>query len=326
MYNSKLFNPERKNRFLSEEYPNKSTRLTYASLLVAVGKFELEKDKDVCDFSLSEAVELLIGLKKKTLKSLNVAQTIIIKYIDWCIEEKYSKTFINSFKMIDKEDLKKYTHKIAQKNSYIDRERLYQIADQLYNYVDQAILVLIFEGVKGRSDIDHTFEELRNLKKRDLLPQSNVIIVTRDNGETRRIKVHEKTMDILLQASEETHYHKLNGEATGRFAIMPLKENEYVLRTLNVKNSEDDKITSGSIGTRFVKFREYTGFHFLNPTTIFKSGMLERCEEKEKELGELKNEDYRQMFRNVKLDDRGWFGLKEIYKVYKENKMNKAPN
>lgn len=315
----KLFNKEQKNRFLTEEYPNESTRLTYSSLLGAVGKFEFEKEKDVCDFSYSEAVDTMIGLKKKTFKSLDVAQTIIIKYVDWCLTEGYNRTGINSFKLLNKTDLKKYTHRIAQRYSYINRERLYDIVGQLYNYIDKAILVLLFEGVKGRSNRDHTFEELRNLKFSDLNPETNIVIVTRDNGETLSFNVDERTMDILVVASKEETYYKNNGEGTGRFAIMPLKSTNYILRTLDVESSEGEKITPSSISTRFKNFREFTGLKFLNPTLISQSGMLERCEEKEKEIGQLQSEDYRQMYRNINLDDRRWFSLKEMHEAYKKN-------
>ena len=315
-----MCNSDRKNRFLKEQYPNESTRSTYESILVATSKFELEKDKDLCDFSLSEAIELLIGLKKKTFNSLDVAQTIIVKYIDWCIEEKYSKTFINTFKLIDKEDLKKYTHRIAQRHSYIDRERLYQIAGELYNYIDKAILVLPFEGIRGRTEINHTFEELRNLKYSDIIPELNIVTVTRDDDTQRHIKVDPRTMVILVEAIKETDYHKLNGEAKGRFAVMPLKQTPYILRTLDVESSQDEKITASSIGTRFVKFREYTGVKFLNSTLVFQSGLLEKCAEKEKEVGELKVDDYKQLYRDLNLDDRRYSALKEMYETFKKNK------
>lgn len=325
-YNFKLYNPEQKNRFLNENYPNESTRATYTSLLVNIQKFEAEKEKDVCDFSLSEAVELLIGLKKKTYKSLDVAQSILVKYIDWTIEEKYSKTFINSFKLIDKSDLQKYTHQIALRNSYITKEKLFSdVVNQLYNYVDKAIPLLFFEGAKGRSNGDHTFEELRNLRERDLIPEINTIIVTRDNGEQRHIQVDPRTMAILIAASKETEYFKLNGEAKGRFAVMSLKQTEFILRPMDVDRGDSNniKMTANSINTRFKKFREWTKTPFLNPTLCFHSGLLERCEEKEKEVGELTVENYKQLYRDVNLDDRRYSSLKEMYETYKKNK---SPN
>ena len=321
-FNRTLFNMELKNDFLNEKYPNESTRMTNASILRSVGRFELEKNKDLSKFSYEELKELLIGMNKKSIDSLEVSYTIIMQYLDWCLDKNYSS--MNVLKLIDKEELPKYINQVAQKHSYFTRERLFSdVIDKLYNYVDKAMIAILFEGGRGRSLADHTFEELRNLKDTDINPEINVITVTRDNGEERDIKVSQKTMDILVAATKETEYHKLNGEGKGRFAIRPLKQAPYILRTLDVEFSDGDKITSSCIVTRFTKFREYTGIKFLNPTLVFQSGLLERCEEKEKEKGELQNEDFRQIYLNVNLDPRRWFSLKEMYEAFKKNK---APN
>src|SRR3972149_1000482 len=141
----KLYNPDRKNRFLDENYQNEDTKSTYASILMVASIYEDEKGKDLCDFSYSEIIDLMIGLQKKTQGSSSVARTIISKYIDWCITEEYSKTGINATKLLTKDDLQKYTNQVAQKKSYITRNRLYEITGELYNYIDKALVALLFE-------------------------------------------------------------------------------------------------------------------------------------------------------------------------------------
>ena len=41
------------------------------------------------------------------------------------------------------------------------------------NYIDKAMVCLIFECVKGRPEQGNSLEELRNLKKTDIIPESN---------------------------------------------------------------------------------------------------------------------------------------------------------
>jgi len=318
-----LFNEEQKNRFLDEKYPNESTRMTNTSILKNVSRFEHEKNKDLCKFSYEEVKELLIGMKKKSLKSLGVAYTIIMQYLNWCLFNHYSS--INVLKLVDKkEDLPKYIHQVAQKLSYITREQMYDYCDMLYNYADKSVVALLFETVRGRPIKDHTFEELRNIKKTDLIPESNTIIVTRDPyGEilfpqSRPITVDPRTMEILQMACLEDTYHKLNGLDDGRFAILPTKDTPYILRTIGRKNNTEERITVGNIGARFKNFRQYTGIRFLNPTLVFQSGLLDRCLKKENEVGELTSENFRQLFRDLQLDERGWQGLKEMYETYKQ--------
>lgn len=320
----KLYNHEQKVRFLEEEYPNDNTRQTYASALISVAKFEKDKNKDLCDFSYNDVVDLMIGLKKKTYKSLDVSQTIMVKYVDWAIREGYNQTGLNAFKLLSKDDLKKYTHKIAEKKSYITRERLYEIADALYNPIDKAILVLLFEGVRGRAEIENTFEELRNLKMSDVHPITNTIDVTKNNGLPRTIKVDERTMNILLRAIDQDEYYYKNGTATGKFKSRLLKGTNYVIRTIDVENGYDgDKVSSQSICTKLIKFRQWTGVSFLNPTLVFQSGLLERCEELEELYGELEPDHYKLVYRELELDDRIWYSLKELYESYKQNKALK---
>jgi hypothetical protein len=221
-----------------------------------------------------------------------------------------------------------YINQVAQKKSYITIDELYDYCSQLYNYIDKAILALLFEGVKGRSDIDHSFEELRNLKMTDIFPENNAIIATRDPDKehlsktTRVISVDPRTMDILVAACKEDAYHKSNGEAKGKFAIMPIKNTPYLIRTIEKLASADDgRIAVGNISSRFKNFRKYTGIKYLTPTLIFQSGMLYRLLKTEEEIGEeLKPEDFRQAFRNLELDERNWSSLKEMYESYKQNK------
>jgi hypothetical protein len=324
-----LYNHEQKVRWLEETYRNDDTRQTNSSILISASKFEQDKVKDLCNFSYADVVELMIGLKRKSFQSLDVSQTIIVKYVDWCIQEGYSKTGINAFKLLTNKDLKKYTHQVAIKNSYITRERLYEICNELYNYTDKAILVLLFEGIRGRTEIDNSYEEIRNLKPEDVMPEANAIRAIRnpdkDNptGKKRYVQVDKRSIDILLLAIQQTEYHKSNGKATGRFAIRPLKDNGYVIRTIdNNLDLKDDKIASASISTKFNKIRLYTGIHFLTPTLVFQSGLIEKIEEKEKEFGELKPEHYRQIYKDLELDERLWYKLKEIYEAYKQNKVS----
>jgi integrase len=321
--NWKLFNEEQKKRFLDEKYPNESTRSSNASILRNVGRFEYDKNKDVSKFNYEEVKEVLIGLMKKTNRSMNVSYTIIMQYLDWCVDKKYIP--INILTLVDKKDKKKYVSKVAQKNSYITREQLYDYCSQLYNYIDKAMLVLLFEGVKGRSSIEHSFEELRNFKMTDIL-ENNIIIATRDfsddsnnNIKQRRlIPVDPRTIEILLTACKENTYHKANGEAKGRFAIMPVKDSPYVIRTIDRSGTDDDRISVSNICSRFKNFRQYIGIKFLNPTLVFQSGMFDRCLKLEDEIGELQAEDFRQLFRNLNLDERNWSGLKEMYESYKQ--------
>jgi integrase len=325
----KFYDPERKNKFLYEQYPNESTRNTYGSLLQKISDYEEDNRKDLCDFSLSEATELLIGLRKISKESLNTAHSIINMYVEWCIspDQNYSKTGFNAFRLLESKDKNRFVHKIAQKLSYITRDEMYEICNQLYNYIDKAIICLLFEGVKGRPS--HSFEELRNLKQADIYPENNQIVLTRFDenniATTRLIDVDQRTMIILVGARNESTYHKENGESKSTFAIMELKGNQYLIQTAdNGGDGEDDRITISSLQSRFKNFRKYTGIKFLTPNTLFQSGLFERCQEKENEYGgKLMIKHYEEIFQDLKLNEKQAATLKGKYESYKKNKASK---
>jgi hypothetical protein len=327
----KFYDPERKNKFLYDEYPNEDTRKTYGSLLSKISYYEEDNHKDLCDFSLSEANDLMIGLMKTSENSVDVAHTIINMYINWCIDQNqnYSKTGFNSFKLLDKKDKQRFVHKVAQKLSYITRDEMYEKCEMLYNYIDKAMVCGIFELIKGRPEQGHSLEELRNLKKTDLLPEINRVILTRFDENnipmTRSIKVDKRTMNIFVIAAKEEIYHKENGESKTTFAIMELKDNQYLIRTAdNGGDGEDDRIKIPSINSRFKIIRKYTKSPFLTPTNLFFSGLFERCEQLEKQYGgKLMVEHYRQIYRDLELADRQGATLKLKYEAYKKNKALK---
>lgn len=329
-----LFNPDRKNRFLNERYPNEGTRATNTTLFKSIGQFEKDLNIDISDFNHSEAVELLMGLKKKSFRSLDVAHSIIMSYEQWCLDEKYHKTFIPVFKLISKEELKNYVHKVAQKNSYFTRDQMYEICSKLYNAIDQAILISLFENIRGRTIKEFSFEELRNLKKKDIYPETNTIITTREpdpkNGvylpQKIIIPVDPRTIQILLKASIETMYHKENGYDTGVLASMPIKDTPYLIRTIEKFTMEDeDRITVGNINSRFKNFRKYLNMSFLSPTLVYQSGLFDKCLRKELEIGEeLKPIHYKQIFQKLELDDRNGASLKKMYEMFKRSKNSKS--
>lgn len=313
--NNELFNAEIKERFLSN-YTNKSTRRNYRFILAKAKDLEEFFNQDLYSFSFNQFEELMRAFDAKTTKSLGNRRSIIKRYVNWAESQGYCPPNIG-LKLLFKEDLKKYINIVAQENKYITREEMYKICDKLYNYQDKAIVVLPFEGVRGRSDIQHTYEEVRNLKPEDIDIKDNTLKLTRDNGDVRNIKVDERSIDILYNAALEQEYHKGNGESTGKFAIRPLADMPYVIRPIERSDSLE-RISPQAVNSKFYKIRYYLPeYQFLNFTILFQSGMIEKCIEKEKEKGKLQPEDYRNIYTRYGLKEENWYNLKENYTQYK---------
>lgn len=314
-YDCRLYNNDRKERFLNNEYPNPSTKKTNYLYLTKIGIFEKDKNKDLCDFSYEELKELLVGLKRESENSLNVIFSVITKYFDWCIYEEYIT--YPTHELITKQDKQNAIHR----QQFFKREQIYNLCDGLYNYVDKALIICLYENIKGRPETNNSFEEIRNLKKTDIYPDINRVILTRNNGDSRFISVNNKTMEILVRARDEVEYFKENGLATGRFATRPLRKTEYLFRTIengSFSFNNDNRINIASIENKFRSFRRYLDIDYLNATIIFDSGLIEKCEIKAKELinGVLKPEHFKQILKRLQLNENIYFTLKQKYNLH----------
>ena len=314
----KMFNKDIKMRFVDENYDDEKTRRSYIYTLSKVEKIESFYNKDVAEFNLKECEDMLASLNCRTKVSLGKEHCILKKYKIWVQGQGYFP-INNSMDIIFRDDLSKYINKTAIKNQYVTREELYKICDDLYNYRDQALLVLLYEGVRGRADSKYTFEEIRNLKKIDCDFTNNILTLRRFEGVSeysgyteRRIQVSQKSMDIIQSAINEDMYHKNNGMAEKNPTI-DLKDTQYVIRTASRKNTED-RVPVNAINTLFVMIKRFLGeeYQFLSPTNIFKSGMLEKCREIELRDGYLGSNDYMKIHVMYGMNPASWYTLKEL--------------
>lgn len=320
-FDEKLYNSQRKRDFLNEVYSNPSTRKTNELYLTKLCFFEKLMEKDVCDFDKEELIDLLKNLYSESENSLNVIFAVICTYNDWCIYNRYSKSKFPNYKCITKEDKRNCVYK----RKFFTRDEMYAMCDKLYNYGDKGIIVSLFENIRGRPILKNSFEEIRNLKKTHLIPEANVVIATRDNDTDRLVKIHPKSMEILVKASQEEEYFKENGQAKGTFATRPYRDTDYIFRTIengSFSIDNDDRINVGSIENKFRNIRRYLNLESLNATILFDSGLLEKCEVKLKEVGtnKLKPEHFRKILIELKLNDNLYTTLQQKFNLYHKNR------
>lgn len=313
-----LYNKERKELFLNQYTENEASVKVIRSRFNQIGKYERHFDKDLCDFT-TELDDLFSLIPSRTTKSIMWLYSIIKNYCNWCIANGFSKTNINPTFMISNKDLESYVNKIAQKFQWIiNREELYEMCELLYNPRDKATLALVFEGVKGRANLDDSFEELLNLKNEHIHEKECEIEVYRNDGFIRMVSVHPKTMEYVIEAINATDYYEGNGEHP-KNKVTPLTESNYFLRPIKTKRSAF-KPNRTIINNIFRIIKKYTDMPFLNPLKTFQSGMLVACMELEEEKGSsLETEDYfwvaTKKFGQL---DSVSYSLKQLYMKFKE--------
>src|SRR5690606_1173441 len=85
------------------------------------------------------------------------------------------------------------------------REHVIDMADQLVNESDRALLLGLFEGIRGTG-----FSELLNLEEKDIREKDGIFQV-RLNGNERTIEISERLAQMLISAANRSEYNNKNG-------------------------------------------------------------------------------------------------------------------
>jgi len=309
-----MYNKEQKERFLNDFFYNKETQrmVTYTFEKTAV--LEEQFDTDLCNFNQVQLIDLLRYFNCPTENALGKYFNQIKQYAKWCTQNglcTYNPAYFNIFR----KDLKKYINIYAVENQYIkDRTELYNVCEDIYNAVDRAIIVLLYEGVGGEK-----LTELRELKKTDVKIITKEINIT--NGEYPRplSNVDDRTMDILEEAINTYEYYTNNGESVAKAPKRYMIESDYVIRPTKMHNMDGSPISSMGIDVKFSKIKKWTGKYYLTATNIIYSGIFEKLAKIE-ENKELDTMDYRETLIKSGINPESYGMLKERYETYKKYK------
>ena len=141
-----MYNQEQKESFIKEYLRSKVIAETslYA-ILRKTEPFEIEFGKDASDFTKDEIIDMFARFKAKSINSL----------LNYCVILKHYSRFVkngigsNAYELIEKADMVGLVDKDAK--ILLTREDLDDIESQLLNWVDKAIVELLWEGIAGPS-------------------------------------------------------------------------------------------------------------------------------------------------------------------------------
>jgi hypothetical protein len=315
-----MYNPELKNVYLNT-IDNEGTRENIGYTFQKARILEDEKGKDICHFNFDELGELWSSFRAKSFAAITTKVSIIVKYIDFCIDKGLADVNYNWAKMYFNEDgLRPYVSKVAIGNKIIDKETLEDIIDFCANAQDAVIFALLFEGVKGRPIQENAFEEVRNLRMVDCNTDTNDIILRQDDGKTRVIQISERTMNLIVDAYNQQTYLRKNGESTAKLKEIEMIDTGYVLKLGDIgknSNSSEDRISHQVLFRRLKNIAKAYGNSFLTPTNIYMSGMVDYAQRLQTEKGvELDNNDYIHICEKYGIDPKRWYKIKVEIKQY----------
>ncbi|MFJ7982318.1 hypothetical protein ACIQ1D_18830 [Lysinibacillus xylanilyticus] len=276
---SEIYNGESKKRFV-DLYDSKDSKLTLFWQFLKVTPFEkgvrgekeepTELDKDMCEMSHEEIEEMLVSAKCSTITSAINHINTYKRYIDFVV----GKEGVNPFHHFDSYSELASRVIDAKKNKRYSREDLMYMIEELNNDTDKALLLALFEGIKGKS-----FSELLTLKTKNLSKVGNLgsyiyIANVYDEGtkKTRPVKISEELYLLLEKADRQDSYSTNNQNET---VETPFNDSEFIFKKAKKGKQGNGTVLDRHFITRkFIFFKEFFGNEFLTADDMVQSGMM----------------------------------------------------
>lgn len=280
---------------IKQEYLNTKPALTARSdsfVLRLADRHEALINKPIYNMSYAELKEmLLMQFRNYSEGAIRKNASVLKRYVDYCIEKNIVTHGENRLATFTAEDAREYVSQQALLNKYIDRQKLIEYQNILYNEQDKAILELAFIGVGGKAQ-----EEIINLTIDNVDEENRMLTLSTNDGKHRRLAVSLSTIVLIKQAYEQKTYVENNGEITENVRIpdprkMQINKIErYVFRVPGKNKFEI--FTVNLLGSRMNRFKQWFGNPYLTYTSLRDSGMIQTAMDIYDEKGEVTKEDY----------------------------------
>lgn len=270
-----MYNNSKKDLFLKQF--KEDTQEVYKRIFKKSEELEKEYNKDLYNFDEKQFEEFIKDhIKPKTKQSARTYCTVLGSYIQWAIENKYSKHNTNPLRR--RSD---YFYKFVnnQNNLYLSKGEIDTIIFNLVNPQDSFIIQSLFDGVQGTQ-----LSELTGLTINDVDEDNNRLTLRDKKGNKRVLDVDKKTIKLALLANDNTNleYYKKNGGFDYSDNIkdtVMLPKSKYVLKpTATNKEGGMNPISHYTIHNRLEMIKSLEEFEeykeSLTTKNIVRSGMI----------------------------------------------------
>ena len=260
-----MFNEAQKEIFIKEYLRSKVVAETslYA-IFKKTEDFEEKLNKDVSKFTRDEILDMLAKFKAKSINSL-LNYTIVLKHYSRFV---FGAVGTNAYESIGKADVADMVDKNA--NILLTREELDDVEVQLLNWVDKAIIELLWNGVAGKN-----MEDIYSVSE-DCV-QGNILRVNE-----KEFPMTDRLRELLPKAFAETELMSYGN--TMRVIDVNGKGKIYKERP-NARGIDTPDIRFRWVYRKIQIFRDYLDMPGLTMKNIAASGLwhyLQLCMEKTK--------------------------------------------
>ena len=259
-----MYNYAQKSRFINF----KTSESSYTEEMLSVifrrtEEFEIEYNKDICNFSVNEIIDMYKQMNIVSVDRLKSYHCILNFYAVWCLNERLINDNQNHFSEISGSILNNFTNKFALNSKIITREQLLQIISQIVNPRDQFTMIALFEVGKSKD-----FQELINLEMADI--KNNEILFP--SG--RKAKVSDKFIEYAAKANETLEYIGPAGK------VVPLIENGKIIKKSKNTYNDSDFNEGRRIYYSLKRIVDLLGLSkWITPNALVESGKIHMIKE-----------------------------------------------
>lgn len=239
-----MFNAEQKQRFINCD--QSIVKTTLVGLFNKAEMLETMYDKDLYNFTEEQGVEYLKCLRSASIESLGVQLSMIIRYVDWALQENLVEDGLNHFREISKEQRDSCVS-IKAVEKYYTQDEIMRMCDQLSeNSVNQYVLLAPWYGIGARRREEMEEANIHNLHNNKLLIDG------------KELHVNKKFIDIFVKSCNTYIYFssRVNKEMIGAGAwktCTNTRGNNFKTK-MNSKYLRISKIVNREVNYNVIKF------------------------------------------------------------------------
>lgn len=253
---------------------NKNTIDTVITVFNNIAFYEDEiYNRDVYDFNLEQTKVCLKGLARRSLQHLCSEKTMLYKYCLDAVDSKISIHNVHGIEFLGRKQIAELVCDAGIYNSYISRTEMYDIVEDLDNWSDKALFILLFKGV-----VDKGYSAIRSITREDIDLDKKVLNWTKLKRDGSVVQcttaLSDYEVDILIKSSEETEYRMYDID-TEKTILKKFSKSSYILKPFVGRRNTSNCISNANVlNARFHSSCFKIGWKYLKPRKVIISSVV----------------------------------------------------
>lgn len=272
-----MFNSEIKGRYIVEKEKTTVVPDNFFNRIFSKSEpFEKSLNKDICNFTVSEIVDFYKTINSSSIHSLNVINSALSLYTQWCLSEGLVLDGQNHFSEISQEQYKSMINVVLKEKKIFSRKDVLGWVEELFNPSDGFLILGLFEGICGTG-----YREFYELRYPDFVDGK----VKLNSGRT--IPVSDKLINLAEESIKEDVYYS-GTERSERFA----EQGDIILRSVRPSGigAPPEKFNK-RILMRINRITNFLGIEWCTGNDFVISGKVDFITRRSNELG-MSGRDY----------------------------------